>query len=886
MGDPVVSVVLTNYNGRRYVGQAIESVLAQTYSDWEMIIVDDASTDDSPELIRAYRDPRIRLVENARNGQVSYAHNVGNSLCRGKYIAALDNDDVWKPEKLARQVAWMEAHPETGACFTRLDLIDENGNSVSDPALEEVFQAENRSRQEWLHELLTHGNHFGNDTSLIRREVMEEIGGNNLSLIQLHDYDLWVRIACRHELYILPYVGLSYRRESDSSSITASNRRNIRRTYFEYTWLIGNTISDMPEALFRDVFWRELIRPDLTGPDAVLCEKALLLREKHPLINGKAFAFRLFEQILSRPESAELLREEFGFTQQDVYAMTAEPVSYDHMAAQDAAEGDSLRAEAERRGKSIPGKIGRKMRGGARKTVRLLKKHERFYTRAQWVKNAVRRGPGSATAQYRDYWETHSTKEEAPFRPSMTAAEKKAAPEIQQAVWKDGRLGEVSAEYAYFLEEGTVLHPDAAARMALEMERGGWDLLYADEKRFTDRPSDADEFLYKPDFSPETLRQGCVTGGFLAFRSALLRGTEPLNPGCPAYDLALKLSERTDRIGHVREILSASRKPGPDETRAMAEALSAHLKRLGLNGEPEGGAVPNTLRIRYAVEGEPQVSILILNRDHARDLSRCVESILRRTTWKNLEILILENGSAEESVFRLYDRLCAGDSRIRVLHTDRDEFNFSALCNEGARQARGAYLLLLNNDTEVISPSWIEEMLMYAQRPDTGAVGAKLYYPDGTIQHGGVLLGVGGVAAHAFRNCDGKSAGMMNRLVTAQEYSAVTGACMMVSAKAWQELGGMDEELKIAYNDVDFCLRAREKGMHVYWTPWAELYHLESKSRGLEDTAEKKERLLSEETAFRKKWQPVLDEGDPFYHPRLTTRKEDFSVKGREGAPL
>ena len=264
--------------------------------------------------------------------------------------------------------------------------------------------------------------------------------------------------------------------------------------------------------------------------------------------------------------------------------------------------------------------------------------------------------------------------------------------------------------------------------------------------------------------------------------------------------------------------------------------------------------------------------------DYVDTLRACISSILEKTTYKNFEIVIVENNSKEAETFLYYDEL-RNDPHIRIV-TWNGKFNYSAINNFGIKEAAtGEYILLLNNDIEVITPDWIQEMLMFAQRSDVGAVGAMLYYPDDTIQHAGVILGIGGVAGHAHKNLLRGDYGYMSRATIAQNLSAVTAACMMVPRDVWEKVHGLDEAFEVAFNDVDLCMRIREAGYLIVWTPYAELYHYESKSRGYEDTPEKQKRFEGEAHRFQGRWKKELEEGDPYYNPNLTLDREDFSVK-------
>ncbi len=284
----------------------------------------------------------------------------------------------------------------------------------------------------------------------------------------------------------------------------------------------------------------------------------------------------------------------------------------------------------------------------------------------------------------------------------------------------------------------------------------------------------------------------------------------------------------------------------------------------------------NKLRISYSLSSSPLISILIPNKDHINELSACLDSI-SKSTYTNYEIIIIENNSTEKETFSFYNQITL-NKKIKIL-TWSKSFNYSSINNYGTEHASGDYFIFLNNDTKIISPSWIEEMLMYAQRPDVGIVGSLLLYPDNTIQHAGGIIGIQGIAGHSHKDLPASSPGYFNRICLAQDLSCVTAACMMVKKQVFNNIGGFDESLKVAFNDIDLCLSVRSLNKLVVYTPYAKLYHFESKSRGIENTPEKKARFRSEIEIFRKKWSDILQAGDPYYNRNLTLLYEDFSLK-------
>lgn len=448
-----------------------------------------------------------------------------------------------------------------------------------------------------------------------------------------------------------------------------------------------------------------------------------------------------------------------------------------------------------------------------------------------------------------------------------------------------------TGDYIGLFDHDDLLHPAALHEVMRAICEQDADFIYTDENTFHEKPEDAFCPHFKPDYAPDTLRSYNYICHFTVFSRELLDEVGNFRrefDGSQDYDMVLRLTEKASKIVHIPEILyfwrahsgstagDISAKPYTMD--AARRALGEHLDRVGLVGEVEDSSIPSTYRIKYTISGCPKVSIVIPNMDHADTLRTCISSILEKTTYENFEIVIIENNSRKEETFAYYDELKT-DPRIQIV-TWEGKFNYSAINNFGVREAAtGEYILLLNNDIEVITPDWLQEMLMFAQRPDVGAVGAMLYYPDDTIQHAGVVLGIGGVAGHAHKYFPRGDFGYMSRATIAQDLSVVTAACVMLPRTVWDEAGGLDETFEVAFNDVDLCMRIRKAGYLIVWTPYAELYHYESKSRGAEDTPEKKKRFEGEVRRFQARWKSELAAGDPYYNPNLTLVREDFSVK-------
>ncbi len=447
-------------------------------------------------------------------------------------------------------------------------------------------------------------------------------------------------------------------------------------------------------------------------------------------------------------------------------------------------------------------------------------------------------------------------------------------------------------EYIALFDHDDKLHPAALYEMVKAVNEKEADFIYTDEAKFTkNEKSDAYDFFCKPDFSPDMLRSCNYICHFTSFSRELYQkvgGFRSEFDGSQDHDMILRLTEKAEKIIHIPEILyywrchaasvASDVTAKPYTTEAAKAALSEHLSRVGLSGEIMSSMLPSTYRIKYKINGEPLVSLMIPNKDHTEELKLCLDSVYGLSAYKNFEVVIIENNSTEEKTFEFYEYAKQHYSNLRVV-TWKHEFNYSKINNFGFEHILGEYVILLNNDIEIITPEWIEEMLMFTQRDDVGAAGMMLYYPDNTVQHGGVILGHGGVAGHSHKHYPRGVPGYFGRLSFAQNYSAVTAAAMMVKASVYREVGGLDPLFAVAFNDIDFCVRIGKAGYRIVWTPYAEAYHYESKSRGQEDSPEKIKRFEGEIQSFLNRWCDLLAEGDPYYNPNLTLEKDDFSPK-------
>ena len=447
-----------------------------------------------------------------------------------------------------------------------------------------------------------------------------------------------------------------------------------------------------------------------------------------------------------------------------------------------------------------------------------------------------------------------------------------------------------SGDFIGLLDHDDTLAPFALYEIVKAIRaRDDVDFIYSDEDKMSEDATVRYDPHFKPDWSPDMLRSYNYITHFSVLRRTLFDVIGRYRPGYDGsqdYDLILRATEKARAIAHVPKILyhwrvfagstALSIEAKPYALEAAKKALRDHLVRLGYDGNVTDGMEKTMYRCRFGIPEDTFLSILIPNRDEAGTLEKCVRSILAKTAWKKYEIIIMENGSQAPETFRVYDAL-RKDSHVRIEKWGKP-FNYSAINNEASRLAKGNVLLFLNNDTEVEKPEWLESMLEQAMHPETGAVGAKLRYRDGTLQHCGIVLGFNGIAEHIGRGLPRIHMGYMGRLKVVQNLSAITGACLMVRKNVFTEVGGFDESFPLAFNDVDLCLRIRQKGYWNVWTPFAELIHDESKTRGQEDTPEKKARFLAEKDRFHARWGTPAQLADPFYNPNFVLEGEPYGI--------
>lgn len=450
-----------------------------------------------------------------------------------------------------------------------------------------------------------------------------------------------------------------------------------------------------------------------------------------------------------------------------------------------------------------------------------------------------------------------------------------------------------TGDFIGFLDHDDILSQDCLYEVVKTINKiKNVDFIYSDEDKI-DEQGERFEPYFKPDFSPETLQCNNYITHFVVVKKDLLKKVGNLNSkfnGAQDFDFVLRATEKANKVCHISKVLYhwrvhksstanvADAKPYAYE--AGIKVIEEHLKRTNKKGIVEFGQdVPGIYKIKFDIKGSPKVSILIPNKDNVNLLKNCIESILNLTTYTNYEINIIENNSIQDETFEYYSKI-SQNSKIKILDYNTDkEFNYSSLINFGVQNSDGDFILQLNNDTKLLTKDWLELFIGYAQNKEIGAIGARLYYEDKSIQHAGIAIGLSGIAGNLLVNLPYGKHAYFGREAATRNVSAVTGACLFCRRELYEEVCFMDEiNFKVAFNDVDFCLKILEKGYRNVYVPYIELIHYESKSRGYEYTKEQEERFNKECNNFKEKWKKVIEKGDPYYSKNFSLESCNFDI--------
>lgn len=1016
---PKVSILLTSYNHAPFLAEAIDSVLAQTFKDYELIIWDDNSTDDSWQIIQSYTDARIKAYRNPVNrGPVYGVNKTIFEVATGEFFAMHHSDDVWVANKLEKQLACFDQHPEIAAVFTHVQAIAEEGFDLDDEdhLICKVFDQPNRTRHQWLRHFLLHGNALCHPSVLIRRNAYSECGPYSEALWQLPDFDMWVRLLLRHDIYVLPEKLTKFRVLNSEANTSGNRPENRMQWAFEFpqvlnhyrsiqsleellkvlpeaalfergsetmvSYALAQTILKLTEIPTAHLFALNLLYEQLNSPvnqihlrrlyDFGPLELARLTRKYDPYSQGECLERTLTEQSLRRVN--EQLQEKTEYF--EWYLPIVEQKNLDLNAAiEGMKQSISWRISAPVR---LVGWLKRFPRELTQK-INQLPENQKFTGRFSAVRNTFAvlksdwqaafspelKGPmpdtnpgvGSGELDRNDYkswvqlYDTLDESKVSELKVNIAALKQQpiisvllyaqnanlqwlrgAVDSVRHQIYQNWQLciavnaapgSETEALVREFeLSDSRIClvfsceNSDSAAALnaALKMAQGQWvvmlqqdgklslnalarvaeytnrhqdaGLIYSDEDRLDEHGQRLNPY-FKPDWNPDLfLSQNFVShlGVYRRELVAAVNGFRTGFEGAQDYDLALRVIEQLQprQIVHIPRVLyhvhlKANGNAGDNEITAQASirALTEHLQRTGVAAHvlPQGAK----WRIQYKLpKSAPLVSLIIPTRNALALVRQCIDSILEKTTYTNYEILLIDNASNDAEALAYFAALDK-HPKVRVIRDERP-FNYSALNNGAVEQARGEVIGLINNDIEVISPNWLEEMVSIALQPGVGAVGARLWYPDDTLQHGGVVMGIGGCAGHAQKLLVKGCSGYNQRGELTQSYSAVTAACLVVKKDLYLKVGGLNQNyLSVAFNDVDFCLKLQEAGYRNVWTPHAELYHHESATRGKEDTPEKQERAAREISYMQRRWKKIISQ-DPAYSPGLTVSHEDFSL--------
>lgn len=779
----LVSVYINAYNAEKYILQTVNSVLNQTYKNLQVIVVDNGSTDKTPEILASIKDERLEVYRVENYGCISNALKVGLSHIKGEYAAYIDSDDLWEPEKIEKQLEYLKNNPNSDICAT---------------------QVSNMKKTKWRSRDTEYARGMGKSIDLLPADVFCEAFKEKLKSLDQHTAELT---------------------NTPLGRFTALVRKVLKK----FKDLLANCPRILAIFIFLKCFLKYGYKPAKEKYKLFLPGNKGRHRFKISKKRRRSETNTVFDKNIKISVLVPLYNTPEKYLKEMIKSVIMQTYSNWELCLADGSDAEHDYVEA------------------------ICKEFASEDIRIKYKKLDENKGISDNT---------------------------NACIEIS------------SGDYIGLFDHDDLLHPSALFEVVKAICEKGADMVYTDEATFkSSRVSKIVNLALKPDYSPDTLRSYNYICHFTVFSRELMQksggGFNNRFDGSQDYDLILRLTENAKNVVHIPKVLyfwrshsastasSISAKPYIIE--AAHKALSEHLERQGLKGEVLDGAAPSLYKIKYEIEGEPLISIIIPNKDHTDDLDLCLQSILNKSSYKNYEIIIIENNSTEQQTFDYYEKIKQHE-KVQVVYWER-EFNYSAINNFGAKHAKGDYILLLNNDVEVLNEDWLEEMLMFAQRSDIGAVGAKLYYPDDTIQHAGVILGIGGVAGHSHKLYHRSQLGFMARASIIQNLSACTAACLMVPRKVYEEVGGLEEGFAVAFNDVDFCMKIRKAGYLIVYNPYTELYHYESKSRGSEDTPYKVARFNSEVNLFKTRWGNELKKGDPYYNPNLTLNREDFSLK-------
>ncbi len=820
--EPLVSVIVPTWNRPDLLQDTLRSLVDQRYPNWEAIVVNDAGVDVS--ALVASIDPlgRIRYVNHARNAGLSAARNTGIGLSRGDILCYLDDDDIFRPEHLQTVARAFREHPDAEFVYTEAEYISEqleNGERV------ELDRGAPFSNIEYSLQRLHVSNFIPVNVWAHRRDLLNRIDGLfDTSLPALEDWDMLLRLARQTEPLHLPELTVEVRVRPRSGTDNMSQREKkdfpalYQKLYERYPF-DGDNIAIQRERAIAEMRARADGATD--GPDAHDTEKSYQQwLDRHALRESDAqyYAERMMRDWRTRPGMHLVIS---------------------HVPGQEEALADSIDALS-----------------------------RQLYP--EWGLSILSRMPAPEGA-FADVANIEWLQYTGGFTATLNEL-----------------LGLSSADWFMRLEAGDLLEPQTLFELADHVNRHPEHrLVYFDEDSRNAQGTRYDP-LFKPDFNRELLRATPYIGQALAVqRQALLEASGlSADESAMAWESALRILDRFGEaaIGHIAKVLYTRQDAyqlARDEQQVMTQrrgVLQDHLQRNGIAADIQPGLLFGSFFIDYAIDARPSVSIIIPVKDRPELLQACLDSLLKQTDWPDYEILIVDNDSHSDELAGLLDRLCEEHDNIRVLRYPR-AFNFAAMNNLAARHANGDYLLLLNNDIHVLRDDWLRRMLALIQQDDNGIVGARLVYPDSSVQHAGLVIGMGGAAGFVFAGEALDATGYMGRLQMAQNYSAVSASCLLIEKALFEQLNGFDAEaFPILYGDVDLCLRAARLGRSTAWTPHATLLHQGAASLRMLGDVARVDEGHHQRDAFLARWRGRLGH-DPAWNRNLSLLERDARIE-------
>ena len=905
--QPLISFIVPSYNYASFLPATLDSILSQEWPQLEIVVIDDASSDNSPQIIRDYakqHPDKIRPILLEENGGQAAATRRAITESRGAFVSLIASDDVATPSRAREGVEYLLAHPDTMAVFSRVSFI----NAAGAP-LPETLSPFNEQAPSDLRIRLLKGNMLCGTACVFRREVFEQYA-HNPALRAVEDFDLWLRILDQHNIARVDSIWVKYRLHGNNLSLAGEKGLPLAAA--------AETVQVILTAMSR---W--LVDPSFASRFGIAQPALKHALARHCIALDRHFLGR---PLLGLPKAWELMLDAIGQTPDA--AEMHQTLAFIHYLLGDparAAGGRSLplpewkgpaidfnqiplqfREEAERC------RIGNLERNLVSTHASTHLEHSFLaWLASRWMspKEQATRAPRLAPLKQtlcivvdaRHTTPTAALKAtlgsllEQPLTPPIivrTSADSEL-PDTCLRASPDQSLVEVlerlPKEVLWFVEirAGDLIDTDGVILLLEQIAAGQEQRLYYTDETLLDEDGVPSCPQFKPDFDIDHLRARPYCGRFLLLdRSAFveLQGfNESLGVG-KHQDYLFRAFERwgAAAIGHLPALVFHGAPSSPVSIELLASILERHLARCSIAAALEHGLQPDSIRVRYAHAEHPLVSIIIPTKNQQPMLARCIETLTSKTAYTNYELLIVDNQS-DEAEAQAYIRGIEDLNlpQIQVLHFNHP-FNYSAINNFAAGKAKGDYLVLLNNDTAILDGSWLDALLNHAQRSEVGIVGAKLLFPDGRIQHGGVILGLRGPADHPFIGEPINATGYGGRLMIDQQYSAVTAACMMIRKSIFEEVGGLDEKaFKVSYNDIDLCLKVRQAGYSVIWTPYAQLMHVANVSQKAEDSAKqeaKQARFAAEQRTMYQRWMPQI-KADPFYNPNFRLKGSGFELE-------